>query len=101
MSFTAATLNPSTPRPSCAAFAYVGGLPAATHIGGCGFFHGFGRTLRVGIFSFGYGIRNAGPSCEYSVVRHIFGNYRITSSHTAFVTSVFGMAKPVTSRLPG
>ena len=29
------------------AFSNVAGLPAATHIGGCGFAYGFGSTLRA------------------------------------------------------
>jgi hypothetical protein len=32
-----------------AAFWNVDGLPAATHIGGCGSLYGFGSTLRAGI----------------------------------------------------
>ena len=38
-----------TPRPSSAAFSKVSGLPAATHIGGCGFTYGLGSTLRSGM----------------------------------------------------
>ena len=45
-------LKPITPKPERAAFSYVGGLPAACHIGGCGFFHGFGSTLRVGTLKY-------------------------------------------------
>src|SRR5581483_5171447 len=37
-----------TPSPSRAAFSKVDGLPAATHIGGCGSLNGFGSTLRGG-----------------------------------------------------
>ena len=39
----------STPSPMRAAFSNVAGLPAATHIGGCGFANGLGSTLRGGI----------------------------------------------------
>src|SRR5436305_13288377 len=42
------TEKPSTPSPLRAAMAYDDGLPAAHHIGGCGFFHGVGRILRAG-----------------------------------------------------
>ena len=35
-----------------AAFSNVDGLPAATHIGGCGFEYGFGSTVRLGIVKY-------------------------------------------------
>ena len=57
----------STPRPMRAAFSNVPGLPAATHIGGCGSLYGFGSTLRGGIE------KNL-PSKLYSFSRHIFLN---------------------------
>src|SRR5919108_5622255 len=77
----AATLNPSTPRPWRAAFSYVGGLPAATHIGGCVRPppYGFGTTLRGGV-------ENAAPWWEYSNESHIFVNSQITSSQFALVS---------------
>jgi hypothetical protein len=75
-------------------------LPAATHIGGWGFFHGLGSTLRVGHVDSRWGMENASPSWRYSVSRHMSTNSRMTSSHIALVASVPGMPKPVTSRLP-
>src|SRR5204862_7696380 len=78
----AATLTPSTPRPWRPAFSYVGGLPAATRIGGCVLPppYGLGTTLRGGV-------EKAAPSWEYSNESHIFVNSPITSSQFAFVSA--------------
>ena len=54
----------STPRPMRAAFSNVPGLPAATHIGGCGSCSGFGSTLRGGI-------EKNSPSKRVLVSRHM------------------------------
>src|SRR5437868_2396169 len=84
ISWMADTLKPSTPRPWRAAFSYVGGFPAATHIGGCVCPppYGFGRTFRGGVLK-------TAPSWEYSNVSHIFLNSQMTSSQLALVSSGF------------
>src|SRR5262245_15888271 len=48
-SFGAPSEKHSAPKPSCAAFSNVDGLPQATQMGGCGKLYGFGSTLRSGI----------------------------------------------------
>ena len=68
-------------------------MPAATHMGGWGFFQGLGSTLRGGM-------EKAVPWWLYSSGPHIFTNSVMTSSQTALVESVPGMPKPVTSLLP-
>ena len=42
-------VRPSAPRPRSAASISVPGLVTATHIGGCGFWYGFGNTARSGM----------------------------------------------------
>src|SRR3954469_25142053 len=78
------------PRPRRPAFSNVGGVPAATHIGGCGATNGLGRTFRGGI-------ENHSPSCEYWCSRHIFGNSRMVSSHISLVVSLLGIPNPCCS----
>ncbi len=58
-----------------AAFVKVAGLPAATHIGGCGDEYGFGNTLRAGIE------KNLPSKPGYSSGRHILRNSPTTSSN--------------------
>src|SRR5437660_6412378 len=93
MCLAAEKLNPIAPTPLRPASSYVGGLPQACQIGGCGFLYGFGRMFRGGEL-------NVTPSCEYSPSRHIFGNSGRTSSYIAFVSSVDAIPNPVTSSAP-
>ena len=74
-----------------AAFSNVDGLPAATHIGGCGSEYGFGSTLRGGIEKYV-------PSCPaYSSARHILRNSPTTSSNMSRVRSGSVMPNPFCS----
>src|SRR5438552_11704896 len=73
MCFAAEKLNPIAPTPLRPASSYVGGLPQACQIGGCGFLYGFGRMFRGGT-------EKDTPSYEYSPSRHILGNCGRTSS---------------------
>ena len=70
-----------------AAFSKVAGLPAATHIGGCGLVAGLGRTFRGGI-------EKNRPSNAYSVSRHIRWNWGTTSSNICRVRSGSRMPNP-------
>src|SRR5439155_8404157 len=76
MCFAALKLNPIAPTPLRPASSYVGGLPQACQIGGCGLLYGFGKIFRGGT-------ENDVPSNEYSPSRHIFGNSGRTSSNLA------------------
>ena len=74
-----------------AAFSNVDGLPAATHIGGCGEEYGFGSTLRAGIE------KNRPSKPGYSSARHILRNSPTTSSNMSRVRSGSVMPKPFCS----
>src|SRR5262245_54297856 len=65
----------------------VGGLEHATHIGGCGFEYGFGRTFRSGM-------RKYFPSNEYGSSIHMRGICSIDSRHMGFVSDADGIANP-------
>src|SRR5438045_7962905 len=93
MCFAALKLNPIAPTPLRPASSYVGGLPQACQIGGCGLLYGFGKMFRGGT-------ENDVPSNEYSPSRHIFGNSGRTSSYMGFVSSVDSMPELVTSSAP-
>src|SRR5438309_458171 len=93
MCLAAEKLNPIAPTPLRPASSYVGGLPHACQIGGWGFLYGLGRTFRAGTLK-------ETPSYEYSVCRHIFRSSGRTSSSIPSVSSVYSMAKPVTSDAP-
>ena len=66
--------------PRSAAWIAVSGLETATQIGGCGFWYGFGMTLRSGIEKYL-------PCMENVSCVHIFGIARTASSHISFVSS--------------
>ena len=76
----AAPLTPSIPRPRSPAWIAVSGLLTATHIGGWGFWRGFGSTLRGGTLKYL-------PSQEKYSSFHIFGIASTASAHMSLVSS--------------
>jgi hypothetical protein len=79
--------KPSAPIPFCPAISHVDGCVAATHIGGCGFWIGFGITSRSGI------LKNLPSWLNVSFI-HIFGIAATASSHIARESSGFTWKPP-------
>src|SRR5262245_46803061 len=75
-----AAATPRQPRPRSAASHSVPGLVTVTHIGGCGFCTGFGRTFRSGI-------EKDVPSHDTCSSLHMWGSARTNSSHVFLVLS--------------
>ena len=78
----------NTPSPIRAAFWNVDGLPAATHIGGCGSVYGFGSTLRGGME------KESPLKPGYSSACHIRRNSPTTSSNMSRVVSGSAIPNP-------
>ena len=74
--------------PRSAASSSVPGLVTVTHIGGCGFWSGFGSTARSGI-------EKQRPRCANVSCIHIFGSTRTYSSQSFLVSSGSASKPPI------
>ena len=83
-----AVATPRQPRPRSAASSSVPGLVTVTHIGGCGFWSGFGSTARSGI-------EKQRPWWEKRSRIHICGSTRTYSSQSFLVASGSAWKPPI------
>ena len=74
--------KPNAPMPQRPAISIVSSWEHATHSGGCGFWIGFGNTLRNGNLKYG-------PSYSQPPSLNIGSTQRTPSSHTACLSSIF------------